>query len=203
MFSEFRQKIAPVKLIAVSKTVEGARLEAALADGQRVFGENYVQEAAAKWPGLRARYPDIELHCIGHLQSNKALEAVKLFDCIDTLDRESLAQALARAMDKAGRRVPLLVEVNIGAEPQKSGCLPEQVSALLATARALKLDVQGLMAIPPADADPTPYFQRLAAMNRELGLARLSMGMSADYAAAIAAGATEVRVGSILFGKRG
>lgn len=199
-----RQRIPnPVQLMAVSKTVEAALLEEALVAGQRLFGENYVQEAASKWPALKARYPDTELHFIGHLQSNKADEAVALFDAIDTLDRPKLAHALAKAMAKAGRRVPLLIEVNIGAEPQKAGCLPADVPALLQLARdELKLDVRGLMCIPPAGEDPAPYFCQLSALANTHNLPVRSMGMSADYECAIANGATLVRLGTSLFGAR-
>ncbi len=194
---------APARLIAVSKEVEAARLREMLETTEhRLFGENYVQEAGAKWPTLRAAYPDIELHLIGHLQSNKADDAVELFDAIDSLDRIKLADALAKSMQKQNKRVPLLIEVNIGREPQKHGCLPDDVSALLAHARALGLDVQGLMCIPPAGVDPAPFFRELAQMARQLELPRISMGMSSDFKEAVKCGATEVRVGSALFGER-
>lgn len=200
----FRDRLLPqATLVAVSKTVEPARLEEALAAGQRVFGENYVQEAKAKWPPLRVRFPDIQLHLIGHLQSNKAEEAVMLFDRIDTLDRPRLAEALAAAMAKKKRAIPLLIEVNIGEEPQKSGCLPKDLPALLALAHTRGLDVRGLMCIPPADKDPAPYFRQCAALAAQHQLSVLSMGMSADYEKALACGATEIRVGTALFGARG
>lgn len=192
-----------VRLIAVSKGVETDKLELALEDAeQRIFGENYVQEAARKWPALRAAYPDIELHLIGHLQTNKAEDAVELFDAIDSLDRIKLADALAKAMQKKKKRVPLLIEVNTDHEPQKHGCLPSDVPALLQHARNLGLDVQGVMCIPPAGHDPSPFFDALAQMAEQLGLPRISMGMSSDYEKAIHHGATEVRVGSKLFGAR-
>lgn len=199
-----RQRIPQhVALMAVSKTVDSARLREALETGQRVFGENYVQEAAAKWPDLKARYPDSELHFIGHLQTNKAEEAVKLFDSIDTLDRPKLAHALAKAMAKINRRVPLLIEVNLGNEAQKAGCAANDLAALLHLAcDELKLDVRGLMCIPPATVDPAPYFRQLTLLADIHGLAIRSMGMSADYESAIANGATMVRVGTSVFGKR-
>jgi len=203
-FSFIRAKVPPrVTLVAVSKTVEAERIEEAIAAGQRVFGENYVQEARAKWPLLRARHAGLFLHLIGPLQSNKADEAVALFDRIDVLDRPKLAHALAKAMKKTGRRVPLLIEVNIGAEPQKAGCAVAEVPALLELARdVLGLEVRGVMAVPPAGDDPAPFFRQLAALAAGLGLEVVSMGMSADYETAIACGATEVRVGSSLFGAR-
>lgn len=199
-----RKTVPPhVVLVAVSKKVDADRLQAALDAGQRVFGENYVQEAAAKWPDLRTTHPDLRLHLIGHLQSNKADEAVRLFDRIDTLDRPKLAHALAASMKKQGRRLPLLIEVNIGREAQKSGCLPEDAPGLLALARGeLGLDIEGIMAIPPADADPAPHFRALVKLADDLNLPVRSIGMSADYETAIACGATEVRVGSALFGAR-
>jgi len=191
-----------VTLVAVSKTVEEARLREALAAGQRVFGENYVQEAKAKWPALKAEFPDIQLHLIGHLQSNKAEDAVRLFDRIDTLDRVSLAQALAKAMQKQARKVPCLIEVNIGNEPQKGGCAIDELPALIDFARGLSVELLGLMAIPPEGQDPKPYFEKLASLAKEYKLRVISMGMSSDYEAAIACGATEVRVGSAIFGHR-
>lgn len=193
---------AGVQLVAVSKKVEGGRLEEALAAGQRVFGENYVQEAAGKWPALRARFPDIRLHLIGHLQSNKAEAAVKIFDRIDTVDSEKLALALARAMQKTGRHISVLLEINIGREPQKSGAMPEDAEKLLVFARTQGLRVGGLMCIPPEGQDPVPYFKALRGLTDGLKLAVCSMGMSADYEAAMACGATEVRLGTALFGPR-
>jgi pyridoxal phosphate enzyme (YggS family) len=190
-----------VRLVAVSKGVDAERLFEALSSGQRVFAENYVQEAASKWEGLRGTH-SFELRLIGHLQTNKAEQAVRLFDRIDTLDRLKLAQALAKAFAKTGKAVPLLIEVNSGAEPQKSGCLVEDVPELLKVARDLGLDVRGLMCVPPVSQDPTPYFKQLAELAKAHGLVELSMGMSADYETAIACGATEVRVGTALFGMR-
>lgn len=194
---------ASVVLTAVSKTQGAQALQAALDAGQRVFGENRVQEAQGHWAARRAVLPDLELRLIGPLQTNKALEAVELFDVIETLDRERLAAALAAAMTRAGRRPSVLVQVNTGAEPQKAGVLPGDADALIAAARdRYGLKVEGLMCIPPADEDPAPHFALLAAIAARNGLGVLSMGMSGDYQTAIAAGATHVRVGSALFGER-
>lgn len=194
---------ASVVLTAVSKTQGAQALQAALDAGQRVFGENRVQEAQGHWAARRAAQPDLELRLIGPLQTNKALEAVELFDVIETLDRERLAAALAAAMKRAGRRPRVLVQVNTGAEPQKAGVLPGDADALIAAARdRYGLKVEGLMCIPPADEDPAPHFGLLAAIAARNGLSVLSMGMSEDYQTAIAAGATHVRVGSALFGER-
>lgn len=192
-----------VKLIAVGKTQAARAIEAALAAGQRDFGENRVQEAQAKFPALKARYPDLRLHLIGPLQTNKARDAVRLFDVIHTLDRPRLAEALARAMEQEGRRPALLVEVNIGDEPQKAGIAPADAEGFIADCRARwHLAITGLMCIPPADADPAPHFTALAALARRNGLAELSMGMSADFPLAVAHGATLVRVGTAIFGPR-
>ena len=192
---------ASVVLTAVSKTQGAQALQAALDAGQRVFGENRVQEAQGHWAARRAALPDLELRLIGPLQTNKALEAVELFDVIETLDRERLAAALAAAMTRAGRRPSVLVQVNTGAESQKAGVLPGDADALIAAARdRYGLKVEGLMCIPPADEDPAPHFALLAAIAARNGLGVLSMGMSGDYQTAIAAGATHVRVGSALFG---
>jgi pyridoxal phosphate enzyme (YggS family) len=167
-----------------------------------VFGENRVQEAAAKWPALRADYPGVELHLIGQLQSNKAEDAVALFDVIHTVDRPSLIAGLAQAMDKSGKRPDCFLQVNIGEEEQKGGCAIAEVPAMLAQARAAGLPTIGLMAIPPHGLDAAPYFALLAKMARELGLTKLSMGMSEDYEVAAMLGASHVRVGSALFGAR-
>jgi pyridoxal phosphate enzyme (YggS family) len=194
---------AGVTLIAVSKTFPVEAIEPVLAAGQRVFGENYVQEAKAKWPALRERYPDVELHLIGPLQSNKAKEAVALFDAIHTLDRPSLAEALAKEIKKAGRSPRLLIQVNTGEEPQKGGVAPGEVDDFLVACRGRwGLQVDGLMCIPPAEDPPSPHFALLHALARRNGLSLLSMGMSADYGAAIQLGATHVRVGSAIFGGR-
>ncbi len=189
-------------LIAISKTKPVEAIESLIGEGQMVFGENRVQEAALKFPALRERYPDLQLHMVGQLQSNKADEAVALFDCIHSLDRPSLAKALAAAMDKAGRRVPCFVQVNIGEEEQKGGCAIAELPRFLADVKALGLPVVGLMAVPPADLEPSPYFALLAKLAREHGLGQLSMGMSGDYETAVRIGATHVRVGSALFGAR-
>jgi len=191
-----------VTLIAVSKVQPLARVVAVLAAGQRVFGENYVQEAAAKWPDLRARFGPLALHMIGPLQSNKAKLAFDLFDAIHTVDRPSLVQKLAQLAQARGRCPELFVQVNTGAEPQKAGVLPDAADAFIASCRALDLPLAGLMCIPPEGEDSTPHFAALAALAARNGLAGLSMGMSSDFAAAIAAGATHVRVGSAIFGAR-
>jgi pyridoxal phosphate enzyme (YggS family) len=192
-----------VALIAVSKSQQAEAIEPLLHQGQRVFGENRVQEAAAKWPALRDRYTDVRLHLVGQLQSNKAEEAVALFDAIHSLDRSSLVASLARAMDKAGRPVPCFVQVNVGEEPQKGGVLPRELPPLLAEARVAELPLAGLMCLPPADIEPAPFFAFLAKLAADNGLAGLSMGMSDDYATAVMLGATHVRVGTALFGARG
>ena len=191
-----------VTLIAVSKVQPLDRVEAVLGGGHRVFGENYVQEAAGKWPALKERFSGISLHMIGPLQSNKAKAAVDLFDAIHTLDRPSLAQKLARLAEARGACPELFVQVNTGEEPQKAGVLPAEVDGFVADCRALGLTLSGLMCIPPEDADSSPHFAMLAAMAERNGLTGLSMGMSADFEAAIAAGATHVRVGSAIFGAR-
>lgn len=190
------------RLIAISKTFDGAAIRPLLLAGQRLFGENRVQEAAAKWPPLKAEFPDVELHLVGQLQSNKAREAVMLFDAIHSLDRPSLVQALARAMADANRSPALFVQVNIGAEPQKGGVAIPGLPALLAQAKAAGLRISGLMAVPPERLDPAPYFALLAKLGRRHCLPALSMGMSQDHDIAAALGATHVRVGSALFGER-
>lgn len=193
---------AAVTLVAVSKTFGEDAVQAALDAGQRVFGENRVQEAAAKFPQLKARYPDLELHLIGPLQTNKAREAVALFDVIESVDREKLARELAKEMARAGRRPRLYVQVNIGEEPQKAGVAPGELDALLAACRGLGLAIEGLMCIPPADQPPAPFFARLRELAARHALPVASMGMSGDYVEAIAEGATHVRVGSAIFGVR-
>jgi PLP dependent protein len=191
-----------VALIAVSKVQPLERVEAVLAEGHRCFGENYVQEAAAKWPDLRARFGPVELHMIGPLQTNKAKLAAGLFDAIHTLDRPSLADKLAGLRQAAGTGPRLFVQVNTGEEPQKAGVLPADLDGFIARCRGLDLPLEGLMCIPPDAADPVPHFRALAGMADRDGLAGLSMGMSGDFEAAIAAGATHVRVGSAIFGAR-
>lgn len=192
-----------ITLIAVSKTFPAEAIEPVLAQGQRVFGENYVQDAKRKWPLLRDRYSDVELHLIGPLQSNKAKEAVRLFDVIQTLDRPSLAEALAKEIAKAGRAPRLFVQVNTGEEPQKGGVMPTEADAFIAACRERHgLVIEGLMCIPPADEPPSPHFALLNKIVARNGLKALSMGMSADFEAAIQLGATHVRVGSAIFGTR-
>jgi pyridoxal phosphate enzyme (YggS family) len=194
---------ASVALVAVSKTIPAAGILPALEAGQRLFGENYVQESKAKWPALRERYPDVELHLVGPLQSNKAREAVELFDVIHGLDRLSLAAALAKEIARAGRAPKLLIQVNTGDEPQKGGVSPAQVDTLLSACRETHgLAIQGLMCIPPAEAPPSAHFALLARIAERHDLPILSMGMSADYPAAIQMGATHVRVGTAIFGAR-
>jgi pyridoxal phosphate enzyme (YggS family) len=192
-----------VDLVAVSKTFGAPDIRPFLDAGQRVFGENRVQEAAAKWPELRASYDGIELHLIGPLQSNKAREAVALFDVIETVDRDKIAGALKAEMDRAQRRPRLLVQVNIGLEPQKAGIAPAETAAFVARCREVHgLAIEGLMAIPPEGVPPGPYFAQMAGLAGEVGASIVSMGMSADFETAIAMGATHVRVGSALFGQR-
>ena len=192
-----------VELIAVSKTFDAAAIRPFLDAGQRVFGENRVQEAQAKWPELRASYDGIELHLIGPLQTNKAREAVALFDVIQTVDRDRLAGVLAAEMARAGRRLPVFVQGNIGLEEQKAGIAPNEAVAFVERCRAEHgLDVVGLMCIPPEGEPAGPFFAHLAALARDAGVAKLSMGMSGDFETAIAMGATHVRVGTALFGTR-
>jgi pyridoxal phosphate enzyme (YggS family) len=191
-----------VTLIAVSKTHGPDAIRPLLAAGQRAFGENRVQEAQAKWPALKAEAPDVDLHLIGALQSNKADEAAALFDVIHSVDRASLVAALAKAMAKTGRRPGCFLQVNIGDEPQKGGCAVGGLPALLDEARQVGLPVLGLMALPPAGVEPAPYFALLAKLARRHDLAGLSMGMSGDFETAVAIGATHVRVGTALFGER-
>jgi hypothetical protein len=193
-----------VQLIVVSKTFGAGAIRPVIADGQRVFGENRVQEAKAKWPALMAEFPDLELHLIGPLQSNKAAEAVHLFSAIHAVDRPKIAEALAREMQRQNRNPQLFVQVNMGREPQKAGVLPEDADHFIRSCQAQHgLNISGLMCIPPADCDPVPHFQSLVAIGKRHRLENFSMGMSGDFAAAIACGATHVRVGSAIFGHRG
>jgi hypothetical protein len=191
-----------VQLIAVSKVQPLERVVAVLEAGHRLFGENYVQEAGAKWPELRAQFSGVSVHMIGPLQTNKAKVAVDLFDAIHSVDRPSLAEKLARLAQERGRCPELFVQVNTGAEPQKAGILPGDLDPFIASARAMDLTISGLMCIPPDGEDPAPHFAMLAAMAAQNGLAGLSMGMSSDFELAIAHGATHVRVGSAIFGAR-
>ena len=191
-----------VTLIAVSKVQPDDRVVAVLEAGQRVFGENYVQEAQGKWPGWRDRWPGLQLHMIGPLQSNKAKQAVGLFDAIHTLDRMSLGRKLAQAVEAQGHAPQLFVQVNTGDEPQKAGILADELPGFLALCAELSLSPEGLMCIPPDGEDPAPHFTLLRDLARDHGLPGLSMGMSADFETAIAHGATHVRVGSAIFGAR-
>jgi PLP dependent protein len=201
--ADARRDPASVTLVAISKTFGANAIEPVIAAGQRVFGENRVQEAKAKWPPLKERHGGIELHLVGALQSNKAKDAVALFDAIHSLDRPSLAEVLAKEISKQGRRPTLFVEVNTGGEPQKSGVLPEEIDAFLKACRErYGLQVAGLMCLPPADEPPAPHFALTAKIARRNNLPLLSMGMSADFPIAIAFGATHVRVGTAIFGER-
>ena len=194
---------AAVKLVAVTKTVPGAAIEEAIAAGQRVFGENRVQEAHSKWPELKEQRAGIELHLIGPLQSNKTREAVALFDVIETLDRPKLARVLAEEMAREDRRPRLFVQVNTGEEPQKAGVAPGETEAFVTLCReTFGLSIDGLMCIPPFDEEPAMHFALLAKLAERLGLAELSMGMSGDFARAIQFGATYVRIGTAIFGER-
>ena len=191
-----------IHLIAVSKTRSAQDIEPLIMEGQRLFGENRVQEAASKWPALKEQHPEVELHLIGQLQSNKAEEAVALFDMIHSVDRLSLVTALGKAMEKLGRAVPCFLQVNIGAEEQKGGCSVAELPDLLKAAQDAGLPVAGLMCIPPAEVEAAPFFALLAELSARHGLAQLSMGMSDDFETAIMLGATYVRVGTALFGER-
>lgn len=193
---------AAVTLVAVAKTFPTEAVAEALAAGQRHFGENRVQEGMAKYPALRETHPDLVLHLIGPLQTNKVKQAVAHFDVIHTLDRDSLAKELAKEFERSGRRLPCFVQVNTGEEPQKAGCAPQEADAFVAACRALDLPVVGLMCIPPAGEEPAPHFALLNKIAKRNGLAQLSMGMSGDFETAVMLGATHVRVGSAIFGGR-
>ncbi len=194
---------AEITLVCVSKTFPAADIRPVLATGERVFGENRVQEAEEKWPALRADYPEIELHLIGPLQSNKAREAVALFDVIETVDREKIAEALSKEIKRTGKHPKLYVQVNTGAEPQKAGILPEEAAAFIASCRkAHGLEISGLMCIPPVNDQASPHFALLNQIAARNGIKDLSMGMSSDFELAIQLGATHVRVGTAIFGKR-
>jgi pyridoxal phosphate enzyme (YggS family) len=197
-----RRKPHDVTLIAVSKTQSISKIEPLLLAGHRTFGENRVQEAMEKWPELRTRFSEVELHLIGQLQSNKADQAVQIFDFIHSLDRPSLAEALAKAMEKNGRRVPCFIQVNVGEEPQKGGCSLANLAALVEQCSSLSIPIIGLMCIPPSGIEPAPFFALLEALADENNLGSLSMGMSSDYETAIMLGATHIRVGTALFGER-
>lgn len=197
-----RREPDDVTLIAVSKTHPAEKISPLLEAGHRVFGENRVQEAQQKWPALREAYPGVELHLIGQLQSNKAEDAIALFDCIHALDRVSLVKALGKAMDKAGKQVPCFIQVNIGQEEQKGGCAVSDLPSLIELARSAGIPIAGLMCIPPFDIEPAPFFAYLAKLASDNGLEQLSMGMSGDYETAVMLGSTHVRVGTALFGER-
>jgi pyridoxal phosphate enzyme (YggS family) len=197
-----KRRAEAVTLVAVAKTFPAEAVAEALAAGQRHFGENRVQEGMAKYPALRDTHPDLVLHLIGPLQTNKVKQAVAHFDVIHTLDRDSLAKELAKEFEKSGRRLPCFVQVNTGEEPQKAGCTPQEADAFIAACRALDLPVVGLMCIPPAEDEPAPHFALLNKIARRNGLDQLSMGMSGDFETAVMLGATHVRVGSAIFGGR-
>ncbi|MBN9232559.1 MULTISPECIES: YggS family pyridoxal phosphate-dependent enzyme [Phyllobacteriaceae] len=200
---EANRTATTVTLVAVSKTFEADAIRPVLAAGQRVFGENRVQEAQGKWPALREQFPGVELHLIGPLQSNKAKEAVALFDCIETVDREKIAAELAKEIARQGKAPKLYVQVNTGSEPQKAGIEPKDAVAFVERCRGVHgLAIEGLMCIPPADENPGPHFALLEKLARQAGVEKLSMGMSGDYELAVAFGATSVRVGSAIFGTR-
>jgi PLP dependent protein len=203
--AEIRHGRAPgsARLIAVSKVQPAERVRAVLEQGHRIYGENRVQEAQTRWPPFQAEFPGLELHLIGPLQTNKARAAVEMFAAIHSVDRPKLAHTLARLAQERGTSPTLFIQVNTGAEPQKAGILPQDTDAFVAEVRALDLPVQGLMCIPPVDADPAPHFAALAEMAARNGLTGLSMGMSDDFETAIAHGATYLRVGSAIFGARG
>lgn len=201
--AESNRREGSVTLVAVSKTFDAAEIRPVLDAGQRVFGENRVQEAQSKWPGLREDYSGIDLHLIGPLQSNKSEDAVALFDVIETVDREKIAAALAGEMKKQNRFPKLYVQVNTGSEPQKAGIEPKEAVAFVERCRTMHgLAIEGLMCIPPADENPGPHFALLEKIAHEAGVEKLSMGMSGDYEAAVGFGATSVRVGSAIFGSR-
>ena len=201
--AEYGRIPGSAQLVTVSKTYDGDVIRPVIEAGQRVFGENRVQEAQGKWPELRMDYPDLELHLIGPLQSNKAADAVALFDVIETIDREKIASEIAKEVKKQGKATRLYVQVNTGLEEQKAGIAPQEAVAFVHRCRDVHgLNIEGLMCIPPADENPGPHFALLRKLAREAGLTKLSMGMSGDYETAIQFGATSVRVGSAIFGAR-
>ena len=197
-----RRKPEEVTLVAVSKRHSAEAIRPLLEEGHRTFGENRVEEAADKWPELLDNFPDVGLHLVGQLQSKKADDAVRLFDCIHSLDRMSLVKSLAKAMDAQNRRIPCFVQVNIGEEPQKGGCLPAELPGLIAAAEEAEIPLAGLMCLPPANIEPAPFFALLDKLARDHGLDGRSMGMSGDYETAIMLGATHIRIGTALFGAR-
>ena len=196
------REASDITLIAISKTKPAEEIAPVLEQGHRIFGENRVQEAQEKWPALKEQYADVELHMVGQLQSNKADDAVELFDAVHSVDRASLVKALGKAMTKAGKQIDCYIQVNIGAEEQKGGCAIADLPALLELAQTHNIPVKGLMCVPPLELEPSPYFALLAKLAKDHDLQELSMGMSSDYEAAIKIGATHIRVGSALFGAR-
>lgn len=198
----YKQDVARVNLIAVSKTISSEKINDAISAGCKIFGENYIKEAAEKWPEIKKNFPEIKLHFIGHLQSNKAAEAVDLFDCIETLDSEKLALALKKEIKKQQKNPEFFIQVNIGEEDQKGGILPSEVKNFVKFCREENLNITGLMCIPPSDELASPYFALLAKIARENNLTKLSMGMSSDYEDAIALGTTHIRLGTAIFGER-
>ncbi|WP_375676203.1 MULTISPECIES: YggS family pyridoxal phosphate-dependent enzyme [unclassified Bartonella] len=200
---ELQRPVEEIELIAVSKTVSAIDIRPLLQAGQSLFAENRVQEAAQKWPALRQQFENIKLHLIGPLQSNKTAEAIKLFDVIQTVDREKIAKSLAEEMEKQKRHLPCYVQVNIGLEPQKSGIAPQEATSFVSQCKNnYGLDIIGLMGIPPVDENPGPYFALLAKLAKQAGLPKLSMGMSSDFKTALQFGSNVLRIGSALFGKR-
>lgn len=198
----YRQDVSRVNLIAVSKTISSENIIEAINAGCKIFGENYIKESAEKWPEIRKNHPEIKLHFIGHLQSNKAAEAVDLFDCIETLDSEKLALALKKEIKKQNKNPEFFIQVNIGEEDQKGGILPFEVKNFIKFCRAENLNITGLMCIPPSEELASPYFALLAKIARENNITKLSMGMSSDYEDAIALGTTHIRLGTAIFGER-
>ena len=199
----FARNSSKVKIVAVSKTIARENIVEAIKCGCKIFGENYLQEAQQKWPEIKQEFPDIQLHFVGHLQSNKAKDAVALFDCIESVDSENLAREIAKQQAKLNKIIDIFIQVNIGAEPQKSGIAIEKLGDFINLCRdQLKLRVMGLMAIPPAEEFPAPYFALLAKLAKQYNLTNLSMGMSSDYHEAIALGATHIRLGTAIFGAR-
>lgn len=196
------RKASDTQLIAISKTRSPDEIRPLLEAGHRLFGENRVQETAEKWPALREEFPDVKVHLVGQLQSNKAEDAVALFDAIHSLDRKSLLKALAKAMDRSGKHIPCFVQINIGEEAQKGGCEISETESFLRSVSDKHIDVAGLMCLPPSGVNPAPYFALLAKLAKDHGLTGLSMGMSADFETAVKLGATHIRVGTALFGPR-
>jgi len=199
----YHRDISDIKIVAVSKTIASENIITAIENNCQIFGENYVAEALQKWPALKLKYPNIRLHFIGHLQSNKAKDVVELFDCIESVDSEKLAKEIAKQLQKINKKIDIFIQVNIGSEPQKSGVEISQLPALIKHCQSLpELNLIGLMAIPPAHENPSPYFALLSKLAKDYNLKNLSMGMSADYESAIALGANYIRLGTAIFGER-